>query len=69
MHHVAAKPAPRFQMTDLQVLRGTAVFAAPTISLQHIVSDKGVFLRFSLNLGCFCRRRIELAGSAMNPYG
>jgi len=29
---------------NLQVLRGTAVLAPPTISFQHLVSDHGVFV-------------------------
>jgi hypothetical protein len=28
---------------NLQLLRGTAVLAAPTVSFQHLVSDPGIF--------------------------
>jgi len=41
--HISAKVAPGREVMNLQVLRGTAVLAPPTISFQHLVSDGGVF--------------------------
>jgi len=41
--HISAEVAPGPKVMNLQVLRGTAVLAPPTISFQHLVSDHGVF--------------------------
>src|SRR5260370_5095525 len=45
VRHITAKFAPGLHVMNLQVLRGTAVLAPPTISLQYLVSDHEVFLR------------------------
>jgi len=42
-HVPAAELASGLHVVNLQVLHGTAVLAAPTISFQHLVSDNGVF--------------------------
>jgi len=44
VRHISAKLAPGREVMNLQVLRGTAVLAPPTISFQHLVSDHGVFV-------------------------
>ena len=45
LRDIPAELASRRYMVNLQALRGTAVLAAPTISLQHLISDRGVFFR------------------------
>jgi hypothetical protein len=45
LRHIAANLAPRPHVMNLQGLHGDAVLAAPTISLQHLVSNQGVFFR------------------------
>ena len=40
---IPAKLAPGLHVMNLQVLRGAAVLASPTISFQHLFSDHGVF--------------------------
>lgn len=38
VRHVATELAPPFQVLDLQVVHGTAVLTAPTISLENVFS-------------------------------
>jgi hypothetical protein len=45
LRHIPAKLAPALYVVNLQILRGTAVLAPPTISFQHQVSDHSVFFR------------------------
>jgi hypothetical protein len=42
---ILAEAASRLYMVNLQVLQVTAVLASPTISFQHLISDRGVFFR------------------------
>jgi len=48
VRHIPTKLAPRLEVMNLQVLRGTAVLAAPTVSFQHMVSDPGIFFPVQL---------------------
>jgi hypothetical protein len=45
LRHIPAKSASRRNVMNLQVLRGAAVLASPTISFQHVFSDHGVFFQ------------------------
>jgi hypothetical protein len=45
LRDIPAELTPRLHVMNLQVHRGTAVLAAPTISLHYLVSDHDVFLR------------------------
>jgi hypothetical protein len=51
LHHIPAKSASRPDVMNLQVPRGTAVLAAPTITFQHPVSDHDVFFRQEFESG------------------
>jgi hypothetical protein len=42
VHHIATQFTPGFHVMDLQVFHGTALLAAPTIPLQHLLSKEGV---------------------------
>jgi len=42
VHHIATQLTPGFHVMDLQVFHGTALLAAPTISLQHSPSKDDV---------------------------
>jgi hypothetical protein len=42
VHHIASELAPGPHVMDLQIFHGTALLAAPTIPLQHLLSEAGV---------------------------
>jgi hypothetical protein len=45
LRDIPAKLAPGLHVVNLQILRGTAVLAPPTISFQDLVSGHSVFFR------------------------
>ena len=45
LRDIPAELTPRLHVMNLQVLRGSAVLAPPTISLQYLVSNHGVFFQ------------------------
>src|SRR5260370_4349954 len=51
VRNVPAKLASWLYVVNLQVPRGTAVLASPTISFQYLVSDHDVFLRREFESG------------------
>jgi len=45
LRDIPAELTPRLHVMNLQVRRGTAVLAAPAISLKHLFSNRAVFFR------------------------
>jgi hypothetical protein len=41
-HHIATQLTSGFHVMDLQIFHGTALLTAPTIRLQHLLSNKDV---------------------------
>lgn len=45
VHRIVTQLTPGFHMMDLQIFHGTALLAAPTIPLQHLLSKQDVIFR------------------------
>jgi hypothetical protein len=52
-HCIAAEPAPRFQMMNLQIVEGTTLLAPPTVSIQYLIAQSRVLIRAQFNSGTF----------------
>jgi len=50
-HFIVTEAAPRLQMMNLEILKGSAVLATPAISFHHLIPKQFVSLCVQLNPG------------------
>jgi hypothetical protein len=48
---IATEPASGLQVMNFQIVGSAALLAAPTVSFQHLIAERRVFIRAQLNYG------------------